>query len=117
MAVSGANTTCDIYRSGNAPPAAPDVPGVSCVLVAKGQSSLTTLYYTHVLLVSATTDIRDNFSSTFTPGPSCDTVYVPDRNGTQFQVLLVRRKGRGTGGDVKEALLLRTGVTYPTNDL
>ena len=29
-----ANTTCDIYRNANAPPAAPDVAGVSIALIA-----------------------------------------------------------------------------------
>ena len=62
-------------------------------------------------------DVRDNYTPTFTPGANCDTVYVPNKNGTQFQVLLVRRKGQGTAQDVKEVLLLRSGVTYPTNDL
>jgi hypothetical protein len=119
MALPYTNTTCDIYRAGNAPPAAPDVPGVKCALEPMGQSTLTTENYSHVLLVSPTTDIRDDLSSTFTAGINADSVYVPNKNGTKFQVILVRRRGRGTALDHKYVLLNRVqgGVNWPTNDV
>jgi hypothetical protein len=124
MTVPYANTTCDIYRHGNTPPSAPDVPGVVCALEPKGQSTLTTPDYTHVLLVSPTTDIRDDFSpGTLTAGPNADTVWIPNKNGTSFTVILVRRKARGTTMDHKQVLLMREkgsgspSVPWPTNDL
>jgi hypothetical protein len=114
MALPTSNTTCDIYRTGRSPPAAPDVAGVKCYLAPKGQSSLTTQYYTHVMLVAPTTDVRDDLvASGLTVGPNADTVYVPDKTGVMYQVLLVRRDGRGTALDHKEVLLLRR--VSPTN--
>ena len=113
-----ANTTCDIYRSGNAPPSAPDVPGVKCFLMPYGQSSLTTPNFTHILYVDATVDIRDNFiASTFSAGGSADNLYIPNQNGTKFTVVLVRRYGKGTTSDHKRVLLARQAPTWPTNDV
>ena len=113
-----ANNTCDIYRTGNAPPSAPDVAGVSCYLMPFGQSSLMTPDYTHVLYVAATVDIRDNFiASTFSAGGNADTVYLPDQTGTPFLVVLVRRYGKGTASDHKRVLLARQAPTWPTDNL
>src|SRR5262249_35412716 len=99
---------CDIYRAGNGPPSAPDVAGVPCHLGPKGQSTLTTLSYTHLLLVDATVDLRDDLpGGTLSYGPNADRVFLPDPNGTEFRVLLVRPVGRGTGADHKQALLMR----------
>ena len=113
-----ANTTCDIYRVGNAPPANPDVAGVKVNLSPKGQSTLTTSSYTHVMLVPQGTDIRDNFiASSFSAGANCDNVYVPDKNGTKFAVVLVRRIGRGSPLDHLQVLLARQAPTWPSQDL
>jgi hypothetical protein len=114
-----ANTTCDIYRHGNAPPANPDVAGVKCYLAPYGQSTLTTNNYTHVLLVPSNTDVRD------TAGPgslvldtaNCDYVYVPNKNGTKFGVVLVRRVGLGTPTDHKRVILQRQATTFPTDNV
>jgi hypothetical protein len=113
------NTTCDVYRSGNAPPAAPDVPGVKIYLAPKGATSLTTQFYTHVLLCDVNTDIRDNFvANNMQVGTAADKVYVPDQNGVAYTVLLVRRVGRGTAVDHKQVLLLRQqNVTWPTTNV
>jgi hypothetical protein len=113
-----ANDTCDIYRSGNSPPSAPDVASVKCFLMPLGQSTLTTSSYTHVLYVDAAVDVRDNFiSSSFSPGGSADNVYIPSQSGTKFAVVLVRRYGKGTPSDHKRVLLLRQAPTWPTNDV
>ncbi len=118
MALPTSNTTCDIYRSGNSPPAAPDVAAVKCFLEPKGQSTLTTQNYTHVLWVGPTIDIRDDTSGgTFSVGANTDKVYVPDKNGTLFKVVLVRRYARGTPVDHKKALLLRQAPSWPTDNL
>jgi hypothetical protein len=113
-----ANTTCDIYRSSNSPPSAPDVAGVKCFLMPLGQSTLTTSSYTHVLYVDATVDVRDNFiASSFSAGANADNVYIPNQNGTKFAVVLVRRYGKGTTSDHKRVLLARQAPTWPTNDV
>jgi hypothetical protein len=122
MALPYSNTTCDIYRANSGPPAAPDVPGVKCALEPRGQSSLTTPAYTHVLLVGPTVDVRDGFTpGTFSFDPNrADVVYIPDRNGVKYVVVLVRRQGRGTALDHKQVLLQRvagTQVNWPTNDV
>ena len=113
-----ANSTCDIYRSGHAPPSSPDVAGVPCFLMPYGQSSLTTPSYTHVLYLDATVDVRDNFiASSFSYGASADNVYLPDQTGTQFTVVLVRRYGKGTTSDHKRVLLARQAPTWPTDNV
>jgi hypothetical protein len=119
MALPAATTTCDIYRSANSPPAAPDAAGIPCVLIPRGRSTLTTPGYTHVLLVPPAVDIRDAYSpGALAFGAAADKVYVPDRaSGVVFRVVLVRRVGRGTAFDHKEALLVRQSVTWPTNDV
>ena len=125
------NTTCDIYRSGNAPPAAPDVAGVACRLLPDFTTSheaatagSTTLRWTHVLLVDAGTDLRDGYKGygvtkvgQEADPASWDTVYVPDRNGTPFAVVFVERVGLGTGADHKRAYLQRQQPTWPTNNV
>jgi hypothetical protein len=117
MALPYSNTTCDVYRAGNAPPAAPDLPGVKCYLNPSGASTLTTQNYTHLLLVGPGVDIRDG-GGYLNPGTNPDTVYVPDLNGVAYTVILVRRKGRGTALDLKEVLLKRTSsITWPTDNV
>src|SRR5213594_4081908 len=63
------NTTCDIYYSPNVPPAAPDVAGTACALVARfaqGQEASegdTTFQWTHLLYLDAAVDVRDSYPS------------------------------------------------------
>lgn len=112
------NNTCDIYRSTNAPPASPDVPGVSCFLMPLGDNTLTTPSYTHILYVDATVDVRDDFvAASFSAGANADNLYIPNQNGTKFTVVLVRRYGQGTKSDHKRVLLARQAPTWPTNNV
>jgi hypothetical protein len=121
MSLPITNTTCDVYRSGTGPPAAPAVAGVPCYLTPKGSSNQTTPYFTHLLLVEPTVDVRDDLSGgTLAYGPGADRVFVPDQNGTEWRVLLVRRVGRGTSADHKQVLLMRVAgaaVPWPTDEL
>jgi hypothetical protein len=120
MALASTNTTCDVYRVGRTPPAPPDVAGVRCLLNPKGQSTLTSGWYTHVMLVPTTTDVRDDFQQAGgapAAGPNSDFVYVPDKNGQKYQVVEVRRQGRGTALDCKQVLLYRLTVTWPQDNL
>jgi hypothetical protein len=116
------STTCDIYRAGHTPPAAPDVAGVKCFLAPKGQSTLTTDVggtgsgYSHVLYVDQAVDVRDG-SGALAQGTNPDSVYVPDKNGTPFIVILVRRYARGTANDHLQCLVRRLTPTWPTANL
>ena len=119
-----ANTTCDIYRSGRSPPAAPDVAGVACYLNADyerrmetGESMAASYRYTHVMLVDVAVDVRDGMSF-YAGGIGNDTLYVPDKTGTKFQVQFVERHNRGNAVfDHKRVFLDRAAPTWPTNNL
>ncbi len=122
MPLVATNTTCNIYRSSNAPPAPPDVAGVACHLRPAGGSTLTTSFYTHVLLVPPGTDIRDDFTYGQPPvaGPNSDKVYIPDSNGVRYTVVLIRRVGQGTALDHQEVLLQRApgqAVSWPAHNV
>src|SRR5437868_6708512 len=92
------NTTCDIYRNGHVPPAAPDVAGVAIYLTAdyalgrEHNESDQTHAWTHQMVCGATVDVRDGF----TLGAAADFVYIPDKNGTKFSVMKVMRRNRNT---------------------
>ncbi|MCI0642786.1 MAG: hypothetical protein L0Y72_19955 [Gemmataceae bacterium] len=120
MLPSHTNNTCDVYRAGNAPPAAPDVAGVACTLRPFFPAGFefaeadVTFNVTHVMEVELGADIRDNASAF---GPGGDKVYVPDKNGTRFRVVGVIRTSYGTPNDRRRVYLYREAVTYPTNFL
>jgi hypothetical protein len=119
MALPTSNTTCDIYRAANSPPAPPDVAAERAFLMPRGRSDLTTPHYTHVLLVGPTVDIRDHYApGSLDYGVNADKVFLPDAAAVvTFRVVLVRRVGRGTAADHKECLLVREFVTWPTNEV
>src|ERR1700730_2529128 len=96
------NNTCDIYRAGNAPPAAPDVAGVQIFLKPdwlgshnKGFYNDSAFIWTHIMFVAPTTDSRDKFQGSMTSS-DLDTVWIPDKNGTRFKVIFVQRISEGT---------------------
>ncbi|HYV40105.1 MAG TPA: hypothetical protein VE988_30745 [Gemmataceae bacterium] len=118
------NTTCDIYHTGNAPPAAPDVPGVQCYLIGdfyrrteSGEGDAADGRFTHTMLVALATDVRDDYDSGVF-GTGQDTVFVPDKNGTEFDVRFVEVKSRNTPGAHKKVYLDRClPPSWPTSDL
>jgi hypothetical protein len=117
------NTTCDVYRSGNSPPAAPDVAGVGILLLAafdqreeRGEGRDKSFRYTHLVYCDLASDIRDGWSET-PPFGSADTIYVPDRNGTPFRVVYVERTGYGGTTDCRRAYVDRKQPTWPTNEV
>ena len=95
MSLPFSNTTCDIYRASRLPPAAPDISGVSALIAPKGASTLTTQNYTHVMYVALTTDIRDKAAGApagfSVDAANADTVWIPDKNGTRYDIVLIRR--------------------------
>jgi hypothetical protein len=107
------NSTCDIYRAGRAPPAAPDVAGAACWLEADygrrqevGEGEAAAGRFTHLMRVELSVDIRDDYDRGVI-GTNMDTVWVPDQNGTAFAVVFVERVGFGTSGDHQRVYLDR----------
>jgi hypothetical protein len=114
------NATCDIYRNGNTPPSTPDVAGVSCFLrpdFSRGRfQQASEVTWTHTMLVDVSIDVRDGYSgqSTWTQQ---DSIYVPDKNGTKFNVVLCERTMRGTAHEHLVVYLDRLQPTWPTAEL
>jgi hypothetical protein len=114
------NTTCDIYRTGHSPPAAPDVAGVAIVLQAAPENLKTTwaagqapaAVYDYIALMPLSTDIRDNAGSS----TGTDQIYVPNKNGTQFLSIWVERVAHATG-DYLQVFLIRGTTTFPTDNV
>ena len=79
------NSGCDVYRNGNAPPAAADVTNAQgnlrCVYpqgYEPGEGGTAT-QFTHIFDTKITSDIRDGGA---TPGVAGgDTLYFPDKDG------------------------------------
>jgi len=117
------NTTCDIYRTGTTPPAAPAVAGVACLLLpdwSRGQEAgdraSASLSWTHVMLIAPSVDIRDMYIGQAAMTMQ-DSVYVPDQNGTRFSVVFIELVQRGTPNEHKRIYLDRQAPTWPTNEL
>jgi hypothetical protein len=111
------NTTCDVYRSGRAPPAAPDVSGVLAYLVGSyykglehGEKDAASFRYSHLLLVELTADLRDDYDAGSQAGTE-DHVWIPDKNGVNYKVIFVERRCRGAVGDCKRVYLARQSPT------
>lgn len=120
---TAANTTCDVYRSTNAPPAAPDVAAVPCFLRPAYQegrlasAGTPTKPYTHVMLVAADVDVRDWYAGEGAYMTQ-DLVYVPSGStAVSYRVRFVERVGRGTQLDHKRVFLDRFVQSWPTDDL
>ncbi len=113
------NTTCDIYRTGHTPPAAPDVASVSIALQWAStnqkyvlQTGAAQPIYDYIAYCPLGTDIRDNGGS----GSGSDTIYVPNKNGTPYTVIWVERLTTAAG-DVLAAYLTRGTTTFPTDQV
>jgi hypothetical protein len=120
------NMTCDVYRFGTSPPAAPAVAGVRCYVRPSSRHLFNTgdsagVYHTHLMLVPADTDVRDGWGANL-PGPGVgtdpDSVFIPDKtSAVLYQVALVQRVARGTALDHKRVYLIRASVSWPSNDV
>lgn len=118
------NLTCDIYRFGSGPPAAPAVAAVPCYLKsdwrggaeAGDRTNSSVSSWTHILLVDVAVDIRDGYIGLQNQSAQ-DTVYIPDQNGTRFLVIFIERVQRGTPDEHKRVFLDRQTPSWPTNNL
>lgn len=112
------NTTGDIYYAGNSPPAAADVSGVAFHLTAafqrgsEGSEGDQDFRWTHLGGFKASVDIRDNW-----PSAANSSIYVPDKNGTQFLIVFVELVNRGTAAEHKRVYLERQSVSWPSDEL
>jgi len=112
------NTTCDIYYSPHVPPAAPDVAGVACALVARfvagseASEGDQTFRWTHLLYLDADVDVRDTY-----PNAPAHRIYVPDKNGTGFDIVFVELVNRGTPARYRRVFLDRRAPSWPTGEL
>jgi hypothetical protein len=112
-----ANTTCDVYRNNNGPPAAPDVPGVSIhmsprfrnIKVATGGGFV----YDHIVSLPLTTDVRDNWPV----GTNGDYLYLPNQNGLPYLVQFVERVRLRGADDYLRAYVIVQAPTWPATDL
>jgi hypothetical protein len=115
------NITFDIYHASTpGPPHAPDVAGVKGYMRPYGQSTLTTNNYTHKMWCPVSVDIRDGTTSVgnLTGSTDPDSIWVPNKNGQMYKVILVRRIGRGTALDCYLVLLQRQQVSsWPQSNL
>jgi hypothetical protein len=119
------NTTCDIYRAGVTPPAAPAAGNIRCHFrpapapaAAKLETPVGTILYTHVLLVEAAVDIRDPYVGAGGSGSPEDGVYVPAGAASpRYQVVFVDRVGRGGPNDHKRVFLERQAPAWPSDNL
>jgi hypothetical protein len=112
-----ANVTCDIYHGSNTPPGPPDVAGAAAYLEEDFSnlkpSTNPPFVWSHLLRVEATVDVRDSYNGV----SAGSAVFVPDQSGTKFQVQAVARVGRGTAVDHKIVYLLRSVVSWPSDDV
>ncbi len=125
------NTTGDIYHNGNAPRAAPDVSAVNLYLTADwvggmehGENRSVSLNYTHVALLDYSVDVRDIWQTGgINQAGTGPMIYIPNQNGTGFNILFIERVMRGTAQDHKRVWLQRApgvgtnAVPWPTNNL
>jgi hypothetical protein len=119
------NTTCDIYRAGRAPPAAPDVAGVSVFLTADyerrmetGEGEAVGYRYTHVMACDISVDVRDGMNNMSPTSGNNDVVYVPNKSGTAFNVRFVEVRNRSSQSLIhKRVYLDRQLPAWPTVNL
>lgn len=113
---AGNQTTVDVYRAGGGPPSAPDLSGVQGVLRCvfphghEPAEGIGGAAHTHIFDTALDNDIRDGAQTPGTPGN--DILYVPDKDGTPFDVIYV-----GKVGDIRRCWLMRGSVSYPTSNL
>ena len=68
--------------------------------------------WTHLAFLHKEVDVRDAWPAT--PGSS---LYVPDKDGTKFNIVFVELVHRGTPQEHKRAFLERQSVTWPSDEL
>lgn len=108
------NTTFDYFEDGHLPETdAPDLSSVSCFLdgdFMRGNLGIDKLHWTHRLFVAGNVEILAADSP-------ANHVYVPDKDGTCFEIIFVEVIGRGKAGSFKRIFLERKTITWPSEEL
>jgi len=108
------NTTCDYFENGNLPSThTPDLAAVPIFLdgdFMRGNLGLDKLHWTHVLQVGNKVEILAGDST-------ANQIYVPDKDGTCFEIVFVEVINRGKADSFKRVYLERKSITWPSEQL
>jgi len=108
------NTTCDYFETGHLPPDdEPDLAAVPIFLdgdFMRGNLGIDKLRWTHLLKVRANVEILAADSP-------ANRVYVPNKDGTCFEIVFVEVLERGKAGSFKRVYLERKSIIWPSEQL
>ena len=108
------NTTCDYFEDGHLPETdSPDLAAVPIFLdgdFMRGNLGIDKLRWTHLLKVKGNVEILAADSP-------ANHVYVPNKDGTCFEIVFVEVLERGKAGSFKKIYLERKSITWPSEQL
>ena len=108
------NTTCDYFEDGHLPETdSPDLAAVPIFLdgdFMRGNLGIGNLRWTHLLKVKGNVEILAADSAT-------NHVYVPNKEGTCFEIVFVEVLERGKASSFKRVYLERKSITWPSEQL
>lgn len=108
------NTTLDYFEDGHLPPDdEPDlasIPGFIDGDFMRGNLGIDKLHWTHVLQVGCNVEIQTDDSA-------ANHVYVPDKDGTCFEIIFIEMLNRGRAGSFKRVFLERKSISWPSEQL
>ena len=108
------NTTCDYFKDGHLPETdPPDLAAVPIFLdgdFMRGNLGIDKLRWTHLLKVRGNGEILAGDLAT-------NLVYVPNKDGTCFEIVFVEVLERGKASSFKRVYLERKSITWPSEQL
>ena len=108
------NTTCDYFDNGHLPPTdSPDLAAVPIFLdgdFMRGNLGIGNLRWTHLLQVGGNVEI-------LAADAPANHVYVPNKEGTCFEIVFVEVLERGKAASFKRVYLERKSITWPSEQL
>ena len=108
------NTTCDYFEDGHLPETdPPDLAAVPIFLdgdFMRGNLGIGNLRWTHLLKVRGNVEIQAADSP-------ANLVYVPNKDGTCFEIVFVEVLERGKAGSFKRVYLERKSIPWPSEQL
>ena len=108
------NTTCDYFEDGHLPETdSPDLAAVPIFLdgdFMRGNLGIGKLRWTHLLKVRGNVEI-------LTADSPANHVYVPNKEGTCFEIVFVEVLERGKAGSFKRVYLERKSIPWPSEQL
>ena len=108
------NTTCDYFEDGHLPETdPPDLAAVPIFLdgdFMRGNLGIGNLRWTHLLKVRGNVEIQAADSP-------ANLVYVPNKDGTCFEIVFVEVLERGKAASFKRVYLERKSIPWPSEQL